>query len=75
MTKTEKIRELEKELDQLTDKLRDHHQCPDRIGIMITKEIIQAQITALNWEFDNSICECCREYVKLTHCTSCAGRY
>lgn len=52
MTKQEKIKALEKEFDNLTDRLRNPHGCPDRISIMITKEIIQAQITALGWEFD-----------------------
>lgn len=53
MTKREKINELEAELDNITDQLRNPHGCPDRIAIMITKEIIQAQVTALWWEFDD----------------------
>jgi len=53
MTKNEKIKELEIVYDNLCDSLRSPKGCPDRISIMITKEIIQAQITALNWTFDD----------------------
>lgn len=55
MTKQEKISELEKKYDNLVESLRSNHQCPDRIGIMITKEIVQAQIAALQWEFDDDV--------------------
>jgi hypothetical protein len=53
MTKQEKIKDLEAELDNLTDRLRNPNGCPDRIAIMITKEIIQAQISVLKMNFDD----------------------
>ena len=53
MKKQEKIKALEAEYDNLVDQLRSPQGCPDRISIMITKEIIQAQLTALQLQFDD----------------------
>ena len=52
MTKQEKLHELTVEFDNLVDELLTATG-RDRIEIIIHREIVSAQITALNWRFDN----------------------
>ena len=68
MRKQDKINQLEKECDNLKEQLRVQFNTIERHAIVFRKEIIQAQITALNWEFDDDISNLDTGYFFCTNC-------